>query len=403
MAKAPANGLRRNGGGGSPVDLRRHNLERVLELITDQSGPFTRTELIQATGLSAPTVGSLVTHLMRRGIVLNMGAGPSRGGRRPAHMEFNTRHGYVAGIDLGPTHTRLAVADLRGEPLERRVIETPTEMAPLELLGRIAKCGKELVRKAGVPEGRLLAVGAGAPGVVDRDHGTVMAAAPSMHGWTGVPMADTLKRAFGAPVVVENDVNLAILGERWRGAAQGHDTCAFLSFGTGVGAGIVLDGELRRGHHSLAGEIGFMCMGPEHVETDFGSSGCLETLTGLQALDSRWRGTGDLERWVEELYEGAAAGDAAARETARDVARLVTMAVTNLSLVLDPSLIVMGGALFARGAALLEEVRRRANRLLPRPVEIAVTELHEEAPLWGSLLAAATSAREQLRLSLWEE
>jgi predicted NBD/HSP70 family sugar kinase len=309
----------------------------------------------------------------------------------------------VAGIDLGPTHTRLAVADLRGEPLARRQIETPAHLAPLELLGRIARAGKELVREVAVPQGRLLAVCAGAPGVVDRDQGTVTAAAPNLHGWTGVSMADNLQRAFGAPVVVENDVNLAILGERWRGAARGHDTCAFLSFGTGVGAGIVVDGELRRGHHSLAGEIGFMCMGPEHVETEFGSSGCLETLTGLQTLDARWRGTGNLERWVEELFEGAAAGDASAADVARDVARLVTMAVANLSLVLDPSLIVMGGALFTRGAPLLEELRRRTNRILPRPVEIALSELHEEAPLWGSLLVASASARERLRQSLWEE
>ena len=94
--------------GGNAGHLRRQNLERLLSIVIDQPGSFTRAELIEASGLSAPTVGSLVSHLMRSGIVRDLGAGPSRGGRRPSFMEFNARHGYIAAIDLGPTRTRLA-------------------------------------------------------------------------------------------------------------------------------------------------------------------------------------------------------------------------------------------------------------------------------------------------------
>src|SRR5438094_10409366 len=110
--------------------LRGLNLDRVLAFAIEQPGAFTRTEVIHATGLSAPTVGTLCAQLIRSGVVTDLGTGPSRGGRRPASMEFNARHGYVAGIDIGPTRTRLAIADLRGAPLAHRVVSTPNAAGP---------------------------------------------------------------------------------------------------------------------------------------------------------------------------------------------------------------------------------------------------------------------------------
>src|SRR4051794_36546209 len=113
--------------------LRPLNLDRVLAFAIDRRGRFTRAEVIAATGLSAPTVGTLCAHLIERGVVADLGTGPSRGGRRPASMEFNARHRFVAGIDIGPTKTRLAVGDLRGEAVNLLVVDTPTDCAPPEL------------------------------------------------------------------------------------------------------------------------------------------------------------------------------------------------------------------------------------------------------------------------------
>ena len=225
-------------GAGDAGHLRRLNLQRMLAVVMSQPTPFTRAELIEATGLSAPTVGSLVAHLVRSGVVRDLGAGPSRGGRRPACMEFNARHGFVAGIDLGPTRTRLAVADLRGERLAHEVIPTPAAPDPAAMLNRVADALRGLLREAQAPSERLLAVAAGAPGAVDRGRGSV-SCAPNLEGWNEVPMREILEHALGTAVVVENDVNLAVLGEHWRGAARGHDTCAFIFVGTGIGAGIL--------------------------------------------------------------------------------------------------------------------------------------------------------------------
>jgi glucokinase len=382
--------------------LRGLNLERVLAVAMDRPGPFTRAELTDATGLSAPTIGSVTSHLIRSGLVRDLGAGPSRGGRRPVFMEFNSRYGFVVGIDLGPVETRIAVADLRGAILAHRVIPTAPERDPAVLLSRTAAEARTLMREAHVRPNRLLAVGAAAPGAVDRERGMVVALAPNLDGWSQVPMAAILKRTLRAPVVLENNVNLAIVGERWQGVARGHDSCAFIWVGTGIGAGIIVNGELYRGHHHLAGEIALMCMGTQYVDQDFGSRGCLETLAGLKALQARWGhpSSGNGDGAVGRLFEAARQGDRRARKTLSDTARLIGMATANLSVVIDPSLIVMGGGLIAQGPSLVEDVRRVVSRIVPTPSPIVVSALGQEAPLSGSVLMAMTEARARLRQQL---
>jgi glucokinase len=383
--------------------LRGLNLETVLSVAMQHEGSFTRAELIEATGLSAPTVGTLVSHLMQSGIVRDLGTGPSRGGRRPSFMEFNARHGYVAGIDLGPTRTRLAVADLRGERLADRIIPTPVRLGPAALLSRVGGALRALMEEAGAPIDRLLAVGAGAPGAVDRERG-VVTFAPNLHDWSHVPMRDILERALQAPVQVENDVNLAILGEHWRGAARGHDTCVFIFVGTGIGAGVLIDGELHHGHHFMAGEIAVMCMGPQFIDVDFGERGCFETLAGLHALADRWpeASQADPAGWVPTLFESALAGDRKAKKVVEETARLIAIAVANVGAVVDPSLIVLGGALFAQAESLVHEVRKIVERIRRSPMEIVSSALGKEAPLSGCLLVAANDARQRLRHGLRE-
>ena len=166
------------------------------------------------------------------------------------------------------------------------------------------------------------------------------ALAPNLKGWNEVPVASLLRRAVGAPVFVDNDVNLAILGERWKGVARGHDTCAFITVGTGIGAGIIVKGELHHGHHFQAGEIALMCMGPQFVDSDFGARGCLETLVGLKALEARWarHASSEGEPGAKGLIEAAQAGDRKARSILDETVTLIGIAAANLTLTLDPSL-----------------------------------------------------------------
>lgn len=391
-------------GHGGTARLRRANLERALAFAVDHSGPFTRGDLMEATGFSAPTAGRLVADLVRGGLVRNLGAGPSHGGRRPSLMEFDARCGFAAAIAVGAGRTRLAVADLAGEPLALHAVDTPRDLHPKALLSQVAAALRRLAREAGVPRGRLLAVGAGTPGLVDLESGTVVALAPGLRGWFDVPAGRILEDALEAPVLVENDVNLAVLGEHWRGAARGHDTCAYLDVGIGIGAGVLVEGRLHRGRHSMAGEIAFMCMAPEHAGRDFGDHGCLETLAGLEAIAARWpRGArGEPGRWLADLYGAARSGEPEARALVEEMATLVGIAAANLCLVIDPSLLVVGGTVPVPDSPFVEQVQRTVAGILPSPLDVVASALREEAPLWGGLLVAITRARRELRLQLHE-
>jgi predicted NBD/HSP70 family sugar kinase len=212
-------------------------------------------------------------------------------------------------------------------------------------------------------------------------------------------VASSLEGQLRARVVVENDVNLAVLGEHWRGAARGHDTCVFISLGVGVGAGILIGGELHRGHHSLAGEIAVMCMASESVSGNFGSRGWLETLVGLDTIVGRWRpsAAGELREQARALLQAARDGEPGALQALGEAATLIGMAAAQVSVVIDPSLLVLGGPLLANGGEVLERVRAVVSRINPRPPKVVRSTLGEHAMLTGSILVATQEARGRLR------
>jgi glucokinase len=381
--------------------LRALNIDRVLRVAVDRSGAFTRGELIEATGLSAPTVGSLTNHLIQQGVLRDLGTAPSRGGRRPGLVEFNSHHGFVAGIDLGPTRTRLGIADLRGHQLAMRIVVTPTHVTPRAMMEEMTGALRDMMAAADVPFDRLLSLVVGAPGPVDLATGSVLYA-PNLDGWQRVPLRAILQKRVNAAIIIENDVNLALLGEHWRGAARGHNTCAFVFVGTGIGSAILIDGTLHHGHHYMAGEIGAMLMGPQYVGGDFGSHGCLETLAGMAALRQRW-GPGQAEspeRWFAALMQAHARGEADAARAVAETATLIGIATTQLGTVMDPSVIILGGSMFAEPGPLVDAVRAVVRQIARTPFEVVVSALGKEAPLAGSLLVGAHEAQRVLRQQL---
>lgn len=386
-----------------PRQLRRVNMDRVLAATMATPEPQTRAELMKATGLSAPTVGSLATELVRLGLLRELGRGPSTGGRPPRALQFNADYGLAAGIVLGPRTTRLALADLAGRTLAATEAQTPENEGPERLLAWMSTLIGSLLAEAGIPHARrLLAVTAGLPGAVDRARGTVVGLMPGFRSWENVALGASLERLVGAPVVAENDVNLAILGEHWRGAAQGHDTCVFIAHGVGLGAGILIGGELHRGQHSLAGEIAVMCMASQYLAQDFGSRGCLESLAGLDVVLGRWRpdARGSIQQQTADLLGAARNREPEAVRAIDEAATLIGMAAAHVSLVIDPSLLVLSGPLVGTGGEVLERVRSVVSRIIPRPPRVVCSALGDQAMISGSLLVATQEARGRLRQHL---
>jgi len=394
---------------GSSVDisathaahLRGLNIDRVLRIAVEREEAFTRAELIQATGLSAPTVGSVTTSLIEKGVLNDLGTAPSRGGRRPGLMEFNSRHGYVAGIDLGPTRTRIGVGDMRGRQLAMRIVATPLEEGPERMMQQLTAELREVMAEAAAPAPRLLALVVGAPGPVDLGTGTVLYA-PNLNGWEHVPLRTMLQKEFASMIVIENDVNLALLGEHWLGAARGHATCAFMFVGTGIGAAILIDDVLHHGHHYMAGEIGALAMSPDHIGHGSVTPSRLEPLAGMAALRQRWdpERTQAPDRWFDGLIQAHARGDESARRAVQQTATYIGMATAQLGAVVDPSVIVLGGSMFAEPWPLVDAVRAVVREIARTPFDVVLSELGKEAPLAGCLLVGAREAQRALRQQL---
>jgi glucokinase len=205
-----------------------------------------------------------------------------------------------------------------------------------------------------------------------------------------------LRRRLPVPVRVENDVNLATLGEMWRGAGRGRRHLLFVAPGTGIGGGVIIDGRLHRGAHHFAGEIGYSCPGPEHLEADYGLLGRLEALASGPGLLRRARQRlGErlpADATARDVFEMARAGDAEAIALCEETATLIGIAVGNAVTVLDPEIVVFGGGLSREGEALLSRVREVVYRVVPVRPEIVISALGEDAQLYGAVLVALEAA-----------
>jgi glucokinase len=373
--------------------IRRHNGKRILDAVRHY-GPISRVSLARRAKLSAPTVCALVDDLLdRRGLLRSVGKGVSNGGRRPLMVDFNADYGYVAGVDIGSRSLRFALADLRGQVVSRREERTPTASRDA-ILARVRDGIGLLFTDAGLDPQKLFAIGAGAPGMTDVNTGRVINAV-NLTGWTDVPLRDLLEDAFGIPAFVDNDVNMAALGEQWAGCARDCPNFLFIALGAGVGAGIVVDGRLYRGSHWYAGEISHMHLDYRRWDVDYGDRGYLESLTGAEAIAAGGRailgnghGSGLSSDGAARVFEAARQGHPGARRLVEEVAIYLGTAVANITAVLDPQLIVFGGGISRVGGQLLDPVRAVVARIVPNVPEIRLTAVGDDAPVFGSLHSA---------------
>ena len=385
--------------------IRRHNGKRILDAVRHH-GPISRVALARRAKLSAPTVCALVDDLLdRRGLLRAVGKGASNGGRRPLMVDFNADFGYVAGVDIGSRSLRFALADLRGNLVRRHEARTPTSSRGA-ILDAIRSGIRALFTDAGLDARKLFSIGAGAPGMTDVVAGRVIDAV-NLKGWTDVPLRDILQSEFSVPVFVDNDVNMAALGEQWVGCARECPNFVFIALGAGVGAGIVIDGRLYRGSRWYAGEISHMHLDHRRWSVDYGGQGFLESLTGAEAIARSGRRvlkTGSTDDPSADgaalVFEAARGGDPEAQAVVEQVAVYLGTAVANITAVLDPTLVVFGGGISHVGEQLFEPLRRVVSRIVPNSPEIRLTAVGDDAQLFGSLYSALQLADTRLFESL---
>jgi predicted NBD/HSP70 family sugar kinase len=365
----------------TPPLLKRLNERTVLETIRS-SAPISRAEISRRAGISKPTVSLALRSLQDAGLVreaLRSPDGPSYGA---LFFEPVPDAAFVVGLDLGSRFLRGAVCDLGGEIRARQDVELRGADAD-RALDAIAGLHASLIEAAALPLERVDGLVLGFPGIVERSSQTLRLTQPYISGLEGRAFGADLRARLRRPVKLENDVNLAALGERWAGVARGVDDFAFLSIGTGTGVGLVLGGELHRGNHGAAGEVDWSLAG---VDGDFDPSA--EGAAKL-ATELGWTSSASDPR---DIFAAARRGDELAGTIVRQLAHRIAAHVAPVAAVADPELVVLGGGLGMNGDLLLEPVRSLLREWLPYPPRVEISSLGESAVLMGAVATALQSA-----------
>lgn len=362
--------------------LRQTTLRTVFAALL-QHGPQSRADLARLTGLSKQTMSEAARDLEAEGWIRSGGPRTGAIGRRAVTYEVVPACAHVLGVDLGGTKVHVALADLIGT-IVGEATDATDPRGGLQVVAQIAAMADAVARQAGLDPSRLRAGSVGCPGVLDPASGRILFA-PNIPGLDGFDVPAAFAGRLGLPVTIENDVNLAALGEKRQGRRREIAHFAFVALGTGIGMGIVANGALLRGAHGAAGELAYLPLGGDPFDARGARLGTLETAVGSAAIIERYRARGgDPAHDVRAMFDALGAVDGAAAATLDEVARLLAQALVAVRAVLDPELVVFGGSIGAR-PELLARVRAvaAAHRLPVPPVEASL--LGSRAVLAGAL------------------
>jgi glucokinase-like ROK family protein len=370
---------------------------RLLAQLRDE-GPLSKAQLADRLQVSRTTIGAEVGRLGELGLAIDAGPAASRGGRRSTLVDLSPDIRF-AGISIGATGLSVGVTDGRLTTLAIAHRQCDIKQGPEAVLKLALEVVREVMAEAGVT--RLSGAGVGVPGPVAVHRG-VSVSPPIMPGWDGFPVRDAVARELGCPVVLDNDVNVLAIGEQHAGVARNARDFLFVKIGTGIGCGIVVDGDLYRGVDGCAGDIGHIRVDDFGPTCACGNTGCLEAFAGGAALArdataaARSGRSEALTALLAERGELTAAdigvavgqGDPVAVQLIRDSGRRVGQVLASLVSFFNPGLIVIGGGVTALGHSLLAEIRgvtyRRSLPLATGSLPIVLSELGDGGGVIGA-------------------
>ncbi|OMF17624.1 hypothetical protein BK131_06610 [Paenibacillus amylolyticus] len=401
---------------GTPQYIRNLNENLIMDALITQ-GTMSRADISRQTGLSKPTVSSAIEHLIDRNLVRETGRADNAQGRKATLIRFNETAYYVCGIDLGATRIRIALSDLNGEIIAYRtypmIVQAANDRAEATMLELLRSHMNALLDENHLNWNQIQCIGFGIPGVVLPETGRISRIVDPLTGLEQAFSLESLSGAFPCEVILENDVNLAALGEYRSGAGAGYPLFVFFSIGTGTGAGIMVHGQLLRGLGGLTGEIAEMLMEDgRRLEEVLSADGLMQLAKRhiylrdelLVAADSGADVNVDadaLRRHLtpEKLFEAARSGEVEALEILKQYSQMIASALRQISVVLAPDLIVLGGGVGGNGDVLLPLLRQIISEHFPVQPQLICSKLGEQAVVTGAVQVAL----QQTMLNLQQE
>jgi glucokinase-like ROK family protein len=395
------------------LDTSRNGLPRLsaVELaavgLVRTQGPLSRTDLAALLEISRASITTIAGNLLDLGVLSEVGHGKSEGGRRPQLLDINAGLGYLAGVDIGATSLDLALADFRGDILERMSEPADVRDEPAKVLDRVTEIIQEMLAKQGASDPDLVGIGIGVPGPVKYPSGLLIEP-PLMPAWDSFPIKDYVRKTF--PKInpaVDNDVNIMAIGESRIGGGKGIENLLYIKIGTGIGCGVISRGEIYRGSDGTAGDVGHICVDYNGPICHCGNPGCLEAMAAGPAIARRGQEaavSGKSEFLAERLKdnggtlsaedvgEAAANGDRVANGIIADSGRLIGGVLAGLVNFYNPRAIFIGGGVSNIGHHLLSTIRqatlRRATALSTRDLKIDFSKLGDDAGVNGAIWLA---------------
>lgn len=368
------------------------SLGSIFELIyTGRAG--TRAEITTATGLTRATVSQRVETLISSGLVRETDDGISSGGRRPMVLRFNENAGVFLAADLGATHCRLAVSDLSGRPVAETSADLDISYGPDVVLDWVRERFMELLEGVGWDKSGVWGIGIGLPGPVDFARGQAISP-PIMPGWDRVSIPERISEDFGgAPVLVDNDVNIMALGEQ-RVHWPEVEHLLFVKVGTGIGCGVVVDGDIHRGAQGSAGDMGHIRIsGHEDALCRCGNVACVEAVAGGWALAQQLSGLGFPAITGRDVVDLVQAGNPAASRMVRTAGEMLGEVLASSVNFFNPGVIVIGGDMAHAHEQLFAGIRsviyHRSPPLATRYLELVPSKLDDRAGIRGAALMLA--------------
>jgi glucokinase len=378
---------------GRPSLLRHTNALRVLKLLRE-SGSCSKADLVRASGLSAPTITNVVGDLLSADLIKALGEGESNGGRPPDIIAFKAERGCVLAVKITADSVSFLLGDLNGKELDNyEVLLAGRKTTPDAICILIGEEVRRLLRKHRKKREQLLAVVVGVPAITNVDEGVVLSIS-TLENWRSVPLRTKLSKIIDCLVIVENDTNLAAQGERYCGAAQAEESFILIHIGPNVGSGIVLGGQIYHGSQWSAGEIGYLRLpNTSRRRPTLHEFGELETVLTSSGILESWnegkKNTNGAQEKMDALgvLNLAQAGDARAEKIVQHRAGIVADIVVNLSLILNPGLILLEGEVGGH-PTLISAVQKQLQESEFAVTKIGAGKLGNTSVLWGGIAIA---------------
>ena len=372
------------------MEIRNINKGLVLRTI-EKNGSISRAEIGKIIGLTPPTVSDIVKDLIERGIVREIGKGDSSGGKKPILLKINSKAAYMIAVDLGGENgIRVALMDLSYNLVNEKLGPKIESLNSQKLKNSLSVILKDFIKEINISKEKILSICIGVPGIVNLKLKKVTVA-PYLN-WE-IALDELALKEIGIPIALENDVNLMALGEKTKGIAQKINNFVFVGERTGIGAGIIINRKLYKGANNAAGEAGYLLIDPKYVPKNSRDYGCLEKLASYKIIVEKMKKKTGKNVRVIDVFKIAAEGDSVALGIVKEALKFLAYGIGNISCVLDPELVIIGGGISILPKQVLEEIKINIQEIIPFVPKIEFSKLGED----GVLIGAAAKVLEPLK------